>query len=171
MAATAVRRVVLEVAGWLLVVTGIAALVLPGPGMLMLFAGLALLSQVYPWARRLLHPVKIKALLGAAEGVETWPRVVLSCFGVAWLVASGVLWAWQPAAPRWWPLRKEWWLYGGRGVGGTLLFSSAIALALLVYSLRRFRGHPEEVEEVRAMERAHRRAQEHRRRERQSKKG
>ena len=46
------KRVVLEAAGWLLLVVGIAALVLPGPGLLGVFAGLALLSQQYEWAER-----------------------------------------------------------------------------------------------------------------------
>ena len=35
------KRLVLEVVGWTLVVAGIAALVLPGPGLLMVFGGLA----------------------------------------------------------------------------------------------------------------------------------
>ena len=40
---SAARRLVLEIIGWLLVVVGIAALVLPGPGLLAIVAGLALL--------------------------------------------------------------------------------------------------------------------------------
>ena len=35
------KALALEVVGWILVVAGIAALILPGPGLLMLFAGLA----------------------------------------------------------------------------------------------------------------------------------
>ncbi len=65
------RRIVLEVVGWVLVVAGIAALVLPGPGLLMLFAGLVILSQEYDWAERRVEPIKVRALRGAAEGVET----------------------------------------------------------------------------------------------------
>ena len=57
-----IRRVVLEVVGWVLVVAGIAALVLPGPGLLMLFAGLVILSQEYEWAERRLEPIKSGAL-------------------------------------------------------------------------------------------------------------
>ncbi len=71
MKATA-KRVALEVTGWFLVVAGLAALVLPGPGLLMLFGGLAILSQQYEWAERRLDPIKYRALKGAAEGVETW---------------------------------------------------------------------------------------------------
>ena len=160
-AAGAAKRIAVETLGWVLVVAGIAALVLPGPGMLMLFSGLAILAQSYPWARRLLTPVKIKALLGAAEGVETIPRIILSTLGALWVGAFGVLWLWQPPAPSWWPLRADWWLIGGRTVGVTLVVSCFIAIGLLVYSIRRFHGRPEEVEDVRAMQRAHLRAMQH----------
>ena len=46
----AAKRVTLEVVGWTLVVAGIVALVAPGPGLLMVFGGLAILSQQYDWA-------------------------------------------------------------------------------------------------------------------------
>ena len=84
---SAARRLVLETIGWVLVVAGIAALVLPGPGLLAIFAGLALLSQQYEWAERRLEPVKEKALEAAQDSVETWPRIVLSVGG-AWSSSS-----------------------------------------------------------------------------------
>ncbi|MGA7096494.1 MAG: PGPGW domain-containing protein [Acidimicrobiia bacterium] len=42
-----------KVAGFSLVVTGAAMLVLPGPGVLTIVAGVGLLGQEYEWARRL----------------------------------------------------------------------------------------------------------------------
>ena len=96
----AVKRVFLEVLGWALVVGGIAALVLPGPGLLALFAGLVLLSQQYTWAERRVEPVKERALKAAAEGVETWPRILLSLLGVLWLIGTGVVWAVRPPRRR-----------------------------------------------------------------------
>jgi hypothetical protein len=54
----ALRRLALESLGWLLVVGGLAAIVLPGPGLLAIVAGLALLSQQYEWAQRRLEPVQ-----------------------------------------------------------------------------------------------------------------
>ena len=59
----AAKRVVLEGLGWLLLLLGIAAIFLPGPGLLGVFAGLALLSQQYDWAERRVEPVKVRALL------------------------------------------------------------------------------------------------------------
>ena len=141
-AGSALRRLLLETIGWMLVVAGIAALVLPGPGLLMIFAGLALLSQQYEWAERRLEPVRLRALRGAAESVETWPRIAMSTLAALVIGGFGVLWTVQPPAPRWWPLKASWWLLGGRWTGVTLLLSALIALALIVYSYRRFHGNP-----------------------------
>lgn len=140
MLAKAAKRVALEVLGWVLVVGGIAALVLPGPGLLAIFAGLAVLSQQYEWAERRLEPVKERAHQAAADGVRTWPRIFASVLGASGVVACGVLWLTQPPAPEWWTLREEWWLLGGRWTGATLIISGIIAFALIVYSLRHFRG-------------------------------
>jgi hypothetical protein len=128
------------VLGWVLVLAGLAALVLPGPGLLGLFAGLALLSQHYEWARRRVEPVKAAAFKAAADGVQTWPRIGASLLGVCCLLGLGAVWIWQPPAPEWWPLRDDWWLLGGWVAGITLDFSGLVALALVVYSYRNFRG-------------------------------
>lgn len=135
----AARRLALETLGWLLVVVGIAALVLPGPGLLAIFAGLALLSQQYDWAERRLEPVKQRALKAAAESVETWGRILLSVTAALVLIACGVLWIWHPPAPGWWPIDDEWWLFGGWGTGSTQVASGLMAIAMIIYSYRRFR--------------------------------
>src|SRR5215213_5589257 len=138
--ARAVRRLVLEIIGWLLVVGGIAALLLPGPGLLMVVGGLAILSEQYEWAERRLEPVKVAAYKAAADGVQTWPRIIASCSGAVAIAAVGVYWCIRPDTPSWWPLRESWWLIGGWGTGATLILSALIALAFIVYSFRTFRG-------------------------------
>jgi len=144
----AIKRLVLETLGWLLVVGGIAALILPGPGLLMLFGGLAILSQQYDWAERRMRPVEWRAKKAAAESVQTWPRIVLSVMAAAVIAAFGVLWLVQPQPPSWWPIDDKWWLPGGWPTGITLGASAAIALVLLVYSFRKYRGRkPDEVAE------------------------
>ena len=144
----AAKRIVLEGLGWLLLVLGVAAIFLPGPGLLGIFAGLALLSQQYDWAERRVEPVRLRALRGAAEGVETWPRIIGSCVAALVLVACGVLWILKPPAPGWWPLDDAWWLPGGVWTGVTQVASAFIALALIVYSYRRFHGKPEALESL-----------------------
>jgi uncharacterized protein (TIGR02611 family) len=136
----AAKRVAVETAGWILVVAGIAALILPGPGLLMLAGGLAILSQQYEWAERRMRPVEIRAKKAAAEGVQTVPRIVMSTLFALGLVALGVLWVVDPAAPSWWPVRESWWLIGGWATGSTLIASGVIALALIVWSIKQFRG-------------------------------
>jgi hypothetical protein len=135
----AVRRVFLEVLGWALVIGGIAALVLPGPGLLALFAGLVLLSQQYAWAERRVEPVKERAVKAAADGVQTWPRIALSIFGVLSLIIAGILWGIRPPAPGWWPVDDRWWLMGGWAAGVTLIASGVIAGAMVVYAFRVYR--------------------------------
>ncbi len=148
--AKVVRRIALETLGWLLIVAGIAALILPGPGLLMLAAGLVILSQEYEWAERRLEPVKVRALRGAAEGVESWLRITLSCALGLGLIACGVVWIAGPPAPAWWPLSDTWWLPGGIATGITQVASGLIALGLIVYSYRRFRVRGEPVPELAA---------------------
>jgi hypothetical protein len=141
----AAKRVLLEVLGWLLLVVGIAALVLPGPGLLLMFAGLAVLSQQYEWAERWVEPVRLRALKGAAESVETWPRIVASTLFALALIGCGVAWIIQPDEPSWWPVDDSWWLPGGLWTGITQVVSGLLALALIVYSYRRFHGRPDAV--------------------------
>jgi hypothetical protein len=137
--ARALKRLGLEAAGWLLLLGGLAALVLPGPGLLAIVGGLALLSQQYEWARRRLEPVKQRALQAAADGVETWPRILLSCLGVTALLALGVFWSASPDVPGWWPIDERWWLPGGWPTGVSISISGLVALALILYSYRHFR--------------------------------
>ena len=137
------RRVVLETIGWLLVLVGVAALILPGPGLLMLFGGLAILSQQYEWADRRVRPIELKAKRAAADSVQTWPRIVLSLLGVCWLAGVGLVWVIRPEVPDWWPARDSLWLLGGWPTGVTLIASAFIALAMIVYSFRHYRGMDE----------------------------
>ncbi|MGH3345539.1 MAG: PGPGW domain-containing protein [Nocardioides sp.] len=145
----AAKRVLLETLGWVLLVLGLALIFLPGPGLLGIFAGLVLLSQQYSWAERRVEPVKVRALIGAAEGVESWVRIALSMLGVTILAVCGVIWILRPSAPGWWPLSDTWWLPGGIWTGVTQIGSAVIALVLIGYSYRRFHGKPEAVRELR----------------------
>ncbi len=133
------KRWSLQILGWILVAAGIAALVLPGPGMLTIVAGLTLLASQYSWAKKLLHPVKARAVRLAIKGVQTWPRISFSILGSLILTALGVFWILGPSAPEWWPLAQKWWLVGGWATGVTLIVSGLLAVALTIYSVHRFR--------------------------------
>ena len=138
------KRVALEGAGWVLILVGIAALVLPGPGLLAIAAGVALLATQYEWAERRLEPIKKAALRAAADSVKSWPRIVVSSLGVLWLIGLGISWGIGRDVPRWWPFDATWWMPGGWATGASLIGSGLIAGATIVYSYLHYREIREE---------------------------
>ncbi len=61
-----VRRVVISVIGFTVLLLGVAMVVLPGPAILVIPAGLAILAGEFVWARRLLK--KVRDLTGKIAG-------------------------------------------------------------------------------------------------------
>jgi uncharacterized protein (TIGR02611 family) len=55
------KRVGITIAGFAVLLAGLAMLVLPGPGIVVIIAGLAILATEYVWAQRLLKIAKEKA--------------------------------------------------------------------------------------------------------------
>jgi hypothetical protein len=141
-------RVGQEVLGWLLLIAGVAALVLPGPGLLLLALGLWVLAKNYRWADRMLDPVKRAAYRGAAESVKSWPRIIMSTLLALAIIGVGVVWGIRPATPSWWPLAEKWWLFGGWGTGVFLIASGLLAIGLLGWSMKNFRYGDKTLDEV-----------------------
>jgi len=56
-----VRRIAIAVGGGSVLAVGLAMTVLPGPAILVVPAGLAILATEFPWARRLLDRVRTAA--------------------------------------------------------------------------------------------------------------
>jgi tellurite resistance protein TerC len=54
------KRIAVSVVGFTVLATGVAMLVLPGPGMVVIPAGLAILGLEYAWARAWLARVRAK---------------------------------------------------------------------------------------------------------------
>ena len=134
------RRTGSEVLGWVLVAVGLALLVLPGPGLLALVAGIALLAPHYHWARRILDPLHDHAVEAAQKSVETRARVLVSLAGVLWLVLLGVVWLLSPPIPEFsvWGLDIGPRLPGGGATGIGLIASGGAGGALLAYSVKRW---------------------------------
>lgn len=61
------KRAGITVIGFVLIIGGIVLLPLPGPGWLIIFAGLAVLATEYVWAERALDLAKKKAKAAAAK--------------------------------------------------------------------------------------------------------
>ncbi len=132
------RAVLLTVLGWVLLLAGLAAIVLPGPGLLLILAGLVVLSREYEWARRRVAPVRRKAFQVAQAGVQSWGRILISLLGAGCLLAAGWLWWADPTIPEFWIVGPRLPAHGwATGLG--LAVSGLVALALIVYSIVMFR--------------------------------
>lgn len=124
-----VKRVLMAVAGGLVLVVGALLLVLPGPGLLLVLAGLLMLSSVFPALNRYVEPVRGRAMKGMADSVATpWRIAGSACVGLA-LIAAGALWA----LVRWLP-------FSGWSTGSSLILSGLIVFGLLIWSYRRVRA-------------------------------
>jgi uncharacterized protein (TIGR02611 family) len=55
------KRIAVTIIGFVLLLAGIVMIVTPGPGILLIIAGLAVLATEYVWAERLLNLAKQKA--------------------------------------------------------------------------------------------------------------
>jgi uncharacterized protein (TIGR02611 family) len=54
------RRVIVLIVGLTLLLCGVVMLITPGPGWLLIFAGLSILALEFVWARDLLKKIKVK---------------------------------------------------------------------------------------------------------------
>jgi hypothetical protein len=134
------RKLAVSIVGWVLVLTGIVLIAIPGPGLLLLLAGLVVLASEYAWAQRFVDPVRRRAFEAAEESVSAWWRIVVTALGGVWLVGLGVVWWVNPQIPQIWVFGPRLPL-GGWPTGSGLILSGFIVWGLLGYSLRQY-GRP-----------------------------
>lgn len=120
------KRIAVLVAGGLVLLVGVALLVLPGPGLLLVLAGLLILANEFPAVEKCVDPVQDRAMKAAEDSVSSPLRIAGSVLAGLALIAAGVLWGLFPDLP-----------LGGWPTGSSLMLSGVILLALLVYSYRR----------------------------------
>lgn len=124
-----VRRGVALVAGALLTLTGVALLVLPGPGLLLVLAGLLVLAREFPMVERYVEPVQNAAMRAAEESVSSPWRLAGSILTAAALFGAGVAWGLVDRLP-----------FSGWSTGSGLILSGFILIGLLVWSHRRVKA-------------------------------
>lgn len=124
-----VKRVLIAVAGAILLVVGVVLLVLPGPGMLLILAGLLTLASEFPALERYVDPVRDRAMKAAEDSVASPLRIAGSVLAGLALLAAGVVWGVVPGLP-----------FGGWSAGSSLILSGGILFALLIWSYRRVRS-------------------------------
>jgi tellurite resistance protein TerC len=69
----ATRRIITAVVGGVILLAGLVMLILPGPAVLVIPLGLAILATEFPWARRWLSMARAR-LRAAREKARTWKR-------------------------------------------------------------------------------------------------
>ena len=98
-------RVIVAVLGFAIIVAGLALIPLPGPGWLIVFAGLALLSTEFAWAERLLRYARAKVY-----GWTSWAtrqslviRALIGLVGLAFVAGAITLYLKVVGIPSWVP--------------------------------------------------------------------
>ena len=71
MAHRIVRKTWVTIAGLAVILIGVALLVLPGPGLVTIAAGLAILASEFVWAQKLIEPVKRRLEEAKTKIIET----------------------------------------------------------------------------------------------------
>ncbi len=132
------RKVLVLLVGLLLCAAGVAALVLPGPGLLLLLIGLIVLATEFEWAERYVDVMRDKAFAVSAESVASWPRIIFSVLSALMVIVVGVFWWYDPQIPQFWVIGPDLPV-GGWGTGVSIIVGGLIALALIGYSLKNFR--------------------------------
>lgn len=120
------KRVTILLIGGALLLLGIAMLVLPGPGLLLVLAGLVVLSTEFPAVDRFIEPIQQRAMRAAEESVASPLRLTGSVLAGLALIAAGVVWGLNKGLP-----------LGGWPTGTSLILSGLVLLGLLVFSYER----------------------------------
>ena len=84
-------KAVVAILGGLLTLAGVALLVLPGPGFVLVAAGLAVLATQFEWAQKPLDHAKDKALQGIDEVRRSPARAAFAAVCAVALLAAGIL--------------------------------------------------------------------------------
>lgn len=118
------RRIALTVLGVGVLGLGIAMLVLPGPGFLIVALGFFILSLEYEWARSRFERARKKAAdLADQAAANRFSAAFTILFGLG-MIAAGIAWIvidTLPASSAW--------------SGGSIIFSGLVVLATMIVSL------------------------------------
>jgi len=136
-----VKRFAVTLVGAALLVVGAALMVLPGPGILVIVAGLAVLATEFVWARALLDRAKDQALKVQQAAVASPLRTAGSLvFAIGLFAVGALMWVISDVA---WPAFDStldgFW---GRITGGVIIVTSVILITTTVLTIKAARGEP-----------------------------
>ncbi len=124
------KKSAVTILGVALLAVGLAMMVLPGPGILVIVAGLAVLATEYVWARSLLDKAKTQAEKAQEAAVASRVRLVGTVlFGLAMIGLGVAMLVVDADLPFW------------SGITGSILIVTALILLTTTYlTLRASRG-------------------------------
>jgi hypothetical protein len=120
------RKFAVTALGGLIVAVGVALIVLPGPGALVIVLGLAVLAKEYPWAKRRLDAVREKVIAAAEASVAGPVRLIGSLLSACAVIGGGIAWGILDDLPF-----SSWWTAGTVIAGGLIAMATVIWAALL----------------------------------------
>ncbi|HEV3475474.1 MAG TPA: PGPGW domain-containing protein [Actinomycetota bacterium] len=85
-------RVGVTIVGFVVLIAGVVMLVAPGPGVLVVIAGLALLATEYTWAEKFLHRAREKTEAGFHAATASPARIALSVALTLGAITAVILW-------------------------------------------------------------------------------
>lgn len=129
-AVKAARKVGITILGVSLLAAGLAMMVLPGPGLIVIVLGLFVLSLEFEWAERRLDQARDKALEAAHKTAASKPQTSFALLSSAVLIGAGVALGLNEDLP-----------LSGWFTGGTLIVSGLAAMGTVIWSVRDLRRH------------------------------
>lgn len=123
-----VKRATLAVVGTVVLLVGIALLVLPGPGLLLVLAGLLILASEFPALEKHVDPVRDRAMKAAEDSVKSPLRIAGSVLAGLGLIAAGIIWGLEVF---------PWLPWAGWSTGSSLILSGIVLFVLLGWSYRK----------------------------------
>lgn len=81
-------RIGIVVVGHAVLLAGIVMIPLPGPGLVVILAGLGILAQELPWAERMLSRLRKRVPIEQVKAQPTWVRAAMVLATVAAVIAS-----------------------------------------------------------------------------------
>jgi hypothetical protein len=86
------KRIAITIVGFALIIAGAAMIVTPGPGVLVIVVGLAILATEWAWAERMLDKAKQSGKVVLDQATASPTRIVLSVILTLGGIAAGI-WA------------------------------------------------------------------------------
>ena len=131
----------MTVAGIALLAVGVALMILPGPGLLLIVAGLAVLATEYAWAHRLLKRARKQAEAAQQAAVASPTRTAGSVLFAVGMVALGI--AMLTIDDVAWPVLNSlldaiWSLM----TGSILVITGCVLLTMTYITIRAAKGEP-----------------------------